>query len=682
MVSRASMRSAKSRRSAPEPADVARRAGRPAYSPASAAAEASVADATTAAIKWIVQQNNSASAWTPIQQQGYWHKFNATGGGDIEVVVTTANTAKYALDTANKLQFAASSGAIRVNFGTGIDLASATSANSIIFGADGTDVSSSSSNITISGNNFVDNANAGSVIVKTSGTVAVQPSVTAGLFTGSQSFSATQAFDSTWSFTGITGTNGGYIGGLVLGQAGTGGASQNKSDITIGVAITAAGPINVYGKNIILNSALVISNASTILVKATADITTATAITFSTVNGNFTFWADSDANSDGHVTVANSNTFNTGGGKFTVAGGADDGSSGVESGRTAGDNLPDAYVWGNSGQARGIQFGNNTAINTSGGNIFVAGHGENLSSRATGGVYFLPGSTVEAGSGKIHIYGQNNNASSANQFSEGVELQGIDGAFPTKPMSFYSSNTASDAIVIVGDSSASLSTTSVGIATLSWANRTGGGPRIVIANTAGGGITLTGRGGNTPRGDITDLSGDGLELNGTAILAKSGTITLNGDTNAANNSINYGVSFNKTTYVNAGVTYGNVSYVGSQPSTTINSVDMSTSTANIVVNSDSMLVTSSTYATTFNTSGTVTIQPATNAVAQQSFDRAIDISTATFGSSITGLTVGQSGTGGVTSGSTQNAADVTLGAAAIAGPVRVYAGNKIGRAHV
>jgi uncharacterized repeat protein (TIGR02543 family) len=417
---------------------------------------------------------------------------------------------------------------------------------------------------------------------------------------------------------------------------------ESTGDITVSHAVTGQGGANSHltftttGGNATVNANL--TNSGNLVLKASGNVAIASSVSVTTAGGSITLWSDSDSNSSGRITTGTSVSLSSSGGAITLAGGADNGGSNVTSGRQSGDGLPDGYAYGPTGAAIGIDIGDLNTISSGAGNIFIAGHGQNLSTGSVAaGLYVGAGTSVSATTGKIHIYGRSNGNSTTAEYSEAIRLKGV-AANGVNYLSITNSSTASDAILLVGDASSTKGARASGISGLSWYDRASGGPKNLIANTSSGGVTLTGRGGQLA-GFTSDQTGSGLELNSTAVLAKSGSITLNGDTASTDNGYAYGFSSN---HVNVARFVG-ASFFGAH-AITINSVDMSTSSADITWNVDSFHVpNSASTSTTVKTSGRVVIQPASNGSALTSFDRAVSTSGLTVDSSTTGLTVGRTG---------------------------------------
>jgi hypothetical protein len=442
--------------------------------------------------------------------------------------------------------------------------------------------------------------------------------------------------------------------------------------VSISANQTSADQVNVTGSSIAVSGSL--SAAATtgagILLKATGDITTSGSRSFTTSGSNATFWSDSDNNGSGRIGFDASNSITTSGGKVTIAGGADDGASTVTgSARTANDGFPDGYAAGNgstsgcvagTGTIQGVFFGTAMTISSGNGDIFIAGKGlTGASGNCATGIIPANDFWITAGTGKVGMYGVAN-AAAASMFSNGIQFYGTS----TRKTIISSSNSASDAIVISGSAGPTASKRSSGI--FFHGQTAGANVNNIIANTGTGGVQLVGRSTPTTAEDLTDNVGDALEMYGVAVLAKSGPISLTGATGASNTSNRYGCAFDHSS---AASLTPSQSSIGARAATTVAGVDMSTSTANITLNCDSIIVGSTTQSKQFLTTGTVTIQPADGA---QSFDRAVDNLGLTMGSGVSSLTIGVAGT----SGSTQSNSDVTLSTAtSIAGPIMVYGGD-------
>lgn len=279
------------------------------------------------------------------------------------------------------------------------------------------------------------------------------------------------------------------------------------------------------------------------------------------------------------------------------------------------------YAVGNATMSSGILI-NASSINTAGGNIAMYGKGRagaavnDSYSENTDGIRLENANTIDSGTGTIYMKGIAQTAVGGNTSANGIELS-INGVSVIK-----SANTTADAIYMYGEAASDIATNSWGIYT--WNN-------IIEATGEGGGITLEGIGYKD--------SGVTIPTNG-AVLAKSGTITLNG--------LGYG---SRTPYsVNI---QGNV---GSKAGT-----DVTSSSSNVIVNGNTF------YANGYiNTSGTVTIQPYGD-----DFASAFTLPNI-LSSTITGLTIGKS----TTSSDGTNDVDVTIANTIdIAGAINIFGGN-------
>jgi filamentous hemagglutinin len=479
---------------------------------------AAVADAIPA-IRFTVQQTNSASTIRPMMQNDVDTKFIANGGGDLELNITTLSTSnKIAFGNGYRLYFLATSGEIRGNFGGGLGLGLATAAKPMVIGSDlSSEVPSSSSNITIGIETFVDSSADSSAIVRTSGSVKIQPPGAVGTYPGSQSFSAALTFDSTWLFTGITGTNSGNIGSVTIGQSGTGGTvsglTQNSANITLSTAITSSGSVAIYGGTVTANANVTVSGSNSILFKATQDVICSAGVTgtrkvYTSADGPITLWSNADASGTGAINVENFVEFLTANGNITMAGGS-----------TATETSPTGYAQGNGSNGSGVELASSAAatdavrlVSSGSGAIFIKGQVNNQSSYD--GVTFWSGVKVTSGTGTIGIFGHSYQPTGANT-SEGVYLNRTGGYTST----ISTGSTASPAIEISGlvtSAASSASTASSGVSVMG----TSGAQNITA--TAAGAISITG----------TASSGttNSIELNYTNVTSAGGTITIDGGT--------------------------------------------------------------------------------------------------------------------------------------------------------
>ena len=196
-----------------------------------------------------------------------------------------------------------------------------TASGNLFIGADGSSMPTSSSAITIQADKVTFTANGTyKDTLNTSGAVVIE--------------SVGTAFASTLDTTNLT--IAGTPSSVRLGKA------SNTADIFLGSALSATGPISIYGGNITANVNLTTSLLnSEILLKASGNITTAANRTLQTNGGNLALWSDSDSLNGGSILVGDANTFNTvngstiaitGGGRITLAGGAAIDASGLPTG--------------------------------------------------------------------------------------------------------------------------------------------------------------------------------------------------------------------------------------------------------------------------------------------------------------------------------------------------------------
>ncbi|SHF01042.1 hypothetical protein SAMN05444278_1145, partial [Psychroflexus salarius] len=418
--------------------------------------------------------------------------------------------------------------------------------------------------------------------------------------------------ESTWLIT----NNADQLGGIVLGKEGM------TQAIALYEMHDINGPISVYAGNITLNDHLrSTASGSDILLKSSGNITHGSNKNIITNNGDIILWADSDANNEGFIAVGNNVTFNTangstasglsGGGAIVLAGGADDGANGG----VASDGLPDGFARSASNPGIELSTDNTGDVNfySGGGNITMHGYSSNNESPNVfnnNGINQFGGLFIDAGTGRIRMIG------------EGVNLYGINlnqgSAAAELKLTLTSAATSGDAIYIRGVSSSSL-----GLVFNFSSNKE-------LKATAGGDITLEGVGGG---------SSQGIFLQTIDVLANKGTITLDGGTNGI---------FNKNTANTYGFKAGS---------------DITSSSSDIIFRGNAISVEGGGTATSFNTTGTVTLEPyGTSFTSVLSFP----ISNLSLDASVSGLTLGKA----------SNTAAITIaGATTIAGPITAYGGT-------
>jgi hypothetical protein len=418
------------------------------------------------------------------------------------------------------------------------------------------------------------------------------------------------------------------FGGAIT-QQGTWSSDQDVSisatkDVTIGYAVSAgdAGVIQTTGGDITFNAGVtagvggisstasrdILVNASTtagaggLSFKAGRDVLVNTATKSITTSsaGNIVFWANSSG-TGGEVDTGGSNvTINSSGGDIVVAGGADDGANGG----TSADGIPDNFLLGRT-------WNHTARLNAS----MTSGNGDILvRSQAASG------STASA--------------MSALQVNAGVQITASSGTIRF------------DARQNSGNTSAS-NQYSIWLGT--------GGARAVI-RSATGNVILNGDASLSNRAQRR-----GIILYGVDIAATTGNVELNGI--SPGTTASFDVLGWDTSTVTAG---GNILVSGARTSgtefITFNAGGTTTLTVGQLIGGDAGGDTSNapSVATAFAGSGSVVIQPTS-----ASFTAAQTLANVTIASTVTGLTVGKSG----------NTAAVTLPVAySIAGDINVFSG--------
>ena len=244
-----------------------------------------------------------------------------------------------------------------------------------------TNVTSSSANIKLQGTNV---SLSGTNTVTTNGTVSILPMDSANSFNAA-----------------LTVASGFNLGSGVTGF--TVGKTSNTASVTLGSAITAAGPISVYGGDVTVNQGLISTLAGAkILLNASGNITTAASLTFRTNNGDLIFWSDRSAANTGAISLGNANILNsangltssglTGGGRIVLAGGAD----------TNADGVPDGYA--SSTTLSGVSLGsgaNDSTISMYSGGGDVTIRGKSTAGGTSAGLYQYGSWLLNSGKGAI-----------------------------------------------------------------------------------------------------------------------------------------------------------------------------------------------------------------------------------------------------------------------------------------
>ena len=406
---------------------------------------------------------------------------------------------------------------------------------------------------------------------------------------------------------------------------------QNGTDAAIGTdatfTIANAGNVTIEGENTSGNSVrLGTSNITSttanadILLKGTGAISVAASSTLQTNNGDIILWSDSEGGGEGHIEVANGVTFNSangstssnlsGGGNIVLAGGLDDASNGG----TAADGYPDGFASSNTNPGVELNTDNTGDISfySGGGDVVINGYSSALGGAV--GIQQYGGLTINVGEGRMRI-----NAESETGYGINFNQNAADSSLE---LELISAATSGDAIYINAISNASLGL----VFNYSSFKE--------LKATNGGNISLNGTGGSGNAGIFAQTL---------SVLANTGDIVLNGGTNGI---------FNK----NTGNTYGAKA-----------GTDITASTSDIIFRGDAISVEGGGTAVSFNTTGTVTLEPSGD-----DFTNAFTYSNLNLQSDVSGLTIGKAGT----SSDGTSDADVTIGSATtIAGPISVYGGD-------
>jgi hypothetical protein len=507
-------------------------------------------------------------------------RMQATGAGGISIV-TVANTNGTGPSNNLGTDLLAASGDIFISAqgGTGLRY------GGTIGKLTGSDVANSSSNITLRSDQISINT---SISVDATGQLTVEP------------FGTSFANALSWPIANFSVAD---LSGLQLGKEG------NTANITVTAAQTIAGPISVYGGDLAINENLNTTGGGAdgdILLKGSGNIIQAASKTFTTTGGDVTLWADSDGNGTGYVRLLNNTSIVTSGGNITLGGGSD-----ITTGYARGFATADASVTDATLYISGVHLNTSASLSSGGGNITLRGENEgvsNISSLQFG--VWSQNASVDAGSGKVAIYGKAGGNSNAFGNSQAISNTG--------GWTIRSSNADPDAIHLEGDASqVNGGLTSLGI------NFNG-----TIEATGGGGVFMLGKAGTATNYDQP------LDIYGN-VLANSGPITLVAENNVATQT---------------GLFFGTNATLGSKANTNVTA-----STSTITLKSDNTIFNAT---TPINTSGTVSILPLD---ASNSFGVEQTIgSNLVLSADVSGLTVGKAG----------NTANLTFGSAqTIAGPI-------------
>lgn len=487
--------------------------------------------------------------------------------------------------------------------------------------------SNSSSNVLIRTDEIDESAD-GDMIVSTTGSLSIEPNVnwTTNFMVGN--FLNLNGSISNDNFTGslegdwleVKGVSG--LTGLTLGKDGA-----TASGLATHTDWEVNGPIQIFSGNgtVIQGSLSALSSGGDVLVKSNGRIEFSADASVLTNNGDIIVWADSDADQEGHITIGNNVSFNSvngstasglsGGGHIVLSGGLDDGANdGTEN-----DGIPDGYARSASNPGIALNSDNTGDVSfySGGGDVIMRAFSANNSGTAAenNGINQYGALLINSGTGKISMLGEgvNQYGINLNQASTSDVLQ----------LELISAATSGNAISIRGVSGSDIGLV-FNFSSLK-----------ELKATDGGDIQLEGiAGGTSP----------GIFLQTLSVLANSGTITLDGGVNGI---------FNKST----GNTYG------AKAGTAIEA-----SSSNIIFRGNSISVEAGGTATSFNTSGTVTLEPSGDDFSNPLI---FPIPNLTLDNAVSGLTLGKE----TSSADGTSDANVTIAqATSIAGPISIYGG--------
>jgi autotransporter-associated beta strand protein len=404
------------------------------------------------------------------------------------------------------------------------------------------------------------------------------------------------------------------VSGLTLGK------EDNTSTINLTAATTINGPVNFYGGQININQNLNTGGLTNgdVLLKSKSNIVEASSKVITTAGGDVTLWSDSDNDGSGYIYIAggSGSGISSSGGAIFLGGGAN-----LTTGYARGSDDDDPSFQAGFVKFAGVHLRLGSVLQSGGGNITLRGQNSGLSTAGVHAGVMGFGTTLDAGSGKVAIYGKATGSGLAN--AQGISREGTDNWI------IRSSNSAPDAIQLIGDASGCVNAgTSLGV------NFIG-----TIESTGGGGVYLF---GSASSGTVYD---HGLDIRGN-ILANSGTITLKGVNNSSSDvSVFLGTQ--------SGIALSTT--LGSKAGTNVES-----SISPILIQGDNIDFNT---AAPVNTTGALTIEPVNTSFANA---LSFPISNLTVANTIGGLTLGKSG----------NTSNVTIASATfVSGPIHLYGGT-------
>ncbi|WP_249883334.1 fibronectin type III domain-containing protein [Candidatus Aquiluna sp. UB-MaderosW2red] len=447
--------------------------------------------------------------------------------------------------------------------------------------------------------------------------------------------------------TGASATNTSTAGAVSITSSGstvtTSGLISAKTGVTLETT-SASSSLAVNG-NVTVTGAggdLLLKSKVNVVID-TAGIKLQTAGTASGSGGRIILWSDSDASGQGYITVDPNVTLNsiggatttyTGGGDIHLAGGLDNGSTAVSPASVNNDGLPDGWAIATDGQMGiwygfGAASGNTNTIQSGGGDIRLFGK----STTAVDALAFHWTTRVDSGLGQIEIR--------ADSAGWGLQLnRSGDADTYTNKSIFTSRSNISPAIGMYAKSTGGVDYIAL---TGSWADT--GTDNLVIQSVGDGSVEIKADGpANNPA----------LGLTSTAVLSKSGKITLDGG--AGNAGIHFGA-------LRSGHSQGQVHLGDCAVATCANSL-VTSSSADVEVIGN-RVTTFLTLGTTVSSLGALSILPAANSTAFTDFQgRTAGL---TLASKLGGLQIGRPG---------DTTAAMTLSKNwTIAGPISVHAGD-------
>ena len=194
--------------------------------------------------------------------------------------------------------------------------------------------------------------------------------------------------------------NGQTMGGLVFGN------EANTQTLTMNQALTAAGPISVYGGNITVNGNLNTSAGGTagdVLLKASGNLALSAGKSITTNAGDVVLWSNSDGQTThGSLLLRDGSSISTSGGHVWLGGGS---GTTTWNGLSVGDGhavsgLEITPIFGSVFKS-GLLF-ENTSIQSGGGDVAMYGRASISNERGLTSVGTL---NVNAGSGKVVVEG-------------------------------------------------------------------------------------------------------------------------------------------------------------------------------------------------------------------------------------------------------------------------------------